>query len=204
MKTETKKRTKTVRKSPSKRTPLSAKNAGGTDLLKIAARLGMKVAAAELTATWREKALAALSSRDRIEGMIRAAQILRDAGALDIESANFIIAFESEQIAQDRIQSDAELAGISAAIEKKRRDAGIAEDDDWPDEEMPDDVTGLYAAWDRRADGIKAAVLREFGEEEMAAALLADYDAFYEKYWEPGRLAQFGPLPERRGTTGSS
>ena len=54
---------------------------------------------------------------------------------------------------------------------------------------------------DWRLRQVEADVLREFGENEMADALLADEDAFNAKYREPGRLAHFGPLPGR-GTPG--
>jgi len=173
-------------------------------LVNIAARVGKLADEAEPTPSWRDKVKAALTgTADRREGMIRAGQAMRDAGK-DIDFANLTICIGAENIAEDRIKTDAGLARISAAIKKKEKKYGLKEDEYWPPGEAPDDVETLQAAFNKRCRQIMADVLREFGEDEMAAALLADEDAFDAKYREPGRLAHFGPHPKRRGNTGSS
>jgi len=182
MKTETKKRAKAVRKSPAKRTPLSAKSAGGTDLLKIATRIGKLADEAEPTMSWRDKVKSILAGPlGEDEGIIRAAQIMREAGAIDGEESCFFIVFGSEIIADRRIMADAELNRISAEIRKKEKKYGLKEDEYWPAGEAPDDVETLRAAFDKRRGHILADVLREFGEDEMVDLYLRNEKEFYRR-----------------------
>lgn len=97
---------------------------------------------------------------------------MRDAG-IDIDFANFSICLGAEGIAEER---------RSAKID---RDIKAAQEG----RQMKDDGR------DWRHCQVEAAVLREFGENEMADALLADEAAFNAKYREHGRLAHFGPIP---------
>ncbi len=163
-------------------------------LLGIAARIMKLSAAAEPNESWREKVKRALSGcPSRTEGMLRAGQAMRDAG-VDVDFAHFSICFGVEGIADKRITADAELARISAAIKKREKEEGLAEGEFWPRGAGPKDVRALHAAYEKRCRQITADVLREYGENEMADALLADEAAFDAKYREPGRLAHCGPL----------
>ena len=96
---------------------------------------------------------------------------------------------------------DGTLLQLSAAIDAKHREYGAKEDETWAEGEAPDDVEELNNKWERRTREIEAEVLREFGEDEMADALLADHDAFLKAYWEPGRADLCGPL-DRGGAPG--
>lgn len=171
------------------------------DLLTIAARLGKRAKETAAAATWQDKVLTILkTSEDRPEGILRAGQAMRDAD-IDVDFANMTICIGVEDIAADREQADAERIRISRAIDAANKAHGLGPDEYWPRGEAPDDVEALNAAHDERCRQIRAGVFREFGENEMADALLADEDAFDAKYREPGRLAHFGPIP-RRGIPG--
>jgi hypothetical protein len=166
-------------KKPNKKTAASLAAKKPTDesgkLLGIAARIMRLSADVEPAASWRDRVKRALSgSRNRYEGIIRAGQAMRDAGA-DVDFANFSICLGAEGIAEER---------RTAKMNRDREAAkhGRALDEDGPD-------------W--RSRQVEADVLREFGENEMADALLADEDTFIAKYREPGRLAHFGPLPTK-------
>jgi len=164
-------------------------------LLGIAARIMKLSADAEPEGSWREKVKRTLSGcENQDEGMIRAGQAMRDA-AIDVDFANMTICCGAEDIAADRVKTDAELAKISRTIDAAEKAHGLGKDEYWPQGEAPDDVETLRAAYTKRSRQIEADVLREFGENEMADALLADEDAFNAKYREPGRAAHFGPLP---------
>lgn len=191
-------------KKQNKKTAMTPADEGG-QLLGIAARIMNLSAAAEPVSSWRDKVNRALTgSPTREEGLIRAGQAMK-AASVDVDLANIAICMGIEGIAKNRIQTDAELARISAAIDQKENEYGLKKDEYWPRDEAPDDVEELRARWERRAVEINADVLREFGEVEMAEALLANEDAFNAKYREPGRLAHFGPLPpefDQRGPGG--
>ncbi len=165
-------------------------------LLGIAARIMTLSAAAEPAPSWREKVKRSMTGveDDRV-GILRAGQAMRDAG-VDLAFAYMSICMGAEDIAADREKTDAELARISAAIRKREKESGLKEGEFWPRGKGPDDVKALNVAFEKRCRQIEADVLREYGEDEMADALLADEDAFDAKYREPGRLAHFGPLPE--------
>jgi len=165
-------------------------------LLGIAARIMKLSAAAEPSESWREKVKRALSGcPNRSEGMIRAGQAMRDAG-VDVDFAHMTICMGVEHIAEARIQTDAERVRISRAIDAANKAHGLGPDEYWPRGKAPAEVKALNTAHDKRCLQMKADVFREYGENEMADALLADEDAFDAKYREPGRLAHFGPLPE--------
>ncbi len=143
-------------------------------LLGIAARIMRLSADAEPADSWRDRVRRALSgSRNRHEGIIRAGQAMRDAG-VDLGFALFSICLGAEGIAEARrsakMERDIKAVNQSQRLEEDGRD------------------------W--RLRQVEADVLREFGENEMADALLTNEDAFLAKYREPGRLAHFGPLPE--------
>lgn len=165
-------------------------------LLGIAARIMRLSADAEPNESWRVKAKRSWAGvEDTSVGILRAGQIMRDAD-IDVDFALFSICMGAEGIAADREKTDAGLARISRAIDAANKTHGLKEGEYWPRGEAPDDVEELNVAFERRVREIEAAVLREYGENEMADALLADEDAFNAKYREPGRLAHFGPLPE--------
>jgi len=185
---------KTKRTGPS--APSMTKRMVGADgLLKIAARLKDQVQKADTGPGWRERTLAALADPDRKEGIIRSVQIQRDAGVMDADEAVFMLSMFAGQIAEDRYDTDAELKRINQAVDVANKAHGLPEDCVWNEDEVPDELQKLYAAWDRRADGILADVLREHGEAVLADLLLSDHAAFHARV-EPGRAKMFGQLPK--------
>mgnify|MGYP000924584136 FL=1 len=170
------------------------KSSSAGDLLTIAARLGKAAEKAALAAGGRDMAKAILARQeDRPDNIVRAAQFMK-AADVDVQGNNFAIAWGCYLIAHDRMETDPDLARISAAAKKKEKEYGLKEGEYWPRGEAPDDVEELNNKWERRTREIEAEVLREFGEDEMADALLADHDAFLKAYWEPGRADLCGPL----------
>lgn len=149
-------------------------------MLGIAARIRKLADEADPTRlSWRDQVKAALTvCADLDEGMIRAGQAMRDAG-VDVDFANMTICMGAENIAERR-RGDKVNRDLQDAAKGQLTDDGL----DW------------------RLSQVEAAVLREFGEGEMADALLASEAAFNAKYREPGRLAHFGPIP-KPGDTGS-
>jgi len=191
--------TKTKKKATTsaKRKPTAAEN-----LLAVAAELGKRANRAAAEATWRDQVRHIHSAYEDSEGILRVGQAMRDAGE-DPALAYLSICIGTEDIAWNRLDSDAEIARICDAIRKKEAAYGLKEDEYWPQNEAPADVEKLRAAFSKRCRQIEADVLREFGEDEMAAELLADEGAFNAKYREPGQRTEFGPLP-RRGIPGQA
>jgi hypothetical protein len=183
MKTETKKTTKTVRKSPSKRTPLSAKTAGGADLLKIAAKIREQLNTADAGPSRTERAMMAIDHE--VQGNMTAgdyiiiAQYIRDQGRAG--ENQFFAAVTS--FAEDIALEDAELNRLYNASQAKHKEAGYGdgEDETWPADKRPADVQKIFDAWWDRFDQLRIAILRQYGEDQMADLLLNDPDAFQDR-----------------------
>jgi len=80
--------------------------------------------------------------------------------------------------AEKQARADSEFERLSRAIDMKRSAAGLAEDDDWPGDEIPKDVEKLYKEFADRFLQLKIAILRHHEEYEMADLLLNDPDAY--------------------------
>ncbi len=185
---------KTGAKTAARKTIMKPADESGK-LVGIAAKIMKLSAAAEPAPSWKDKVNAArVVCEDTSEAVLRAGQAMRDAGR-NVDFANMSICMGAEDIAADREKTDAGLAKISRATAKKKKGYGLKDDEYWPLNEAPDDVKALLAAFTERCRRIEADVLREFGENDMADALLADEAAFNAKYREPGRLAHFGNFP---------
>lgn len=114
----------------------------------------------------------------RWQNIIEMAQQLRADGRADKDIAYSLIAQGCIAIGEKRFESDAVLAGISADIRKLEKKHGLKHDEIWLKGEAPDDVERLRAKWEQRADQIIADIFREYGEDLMADAFLADPEAF--------------------------
>lgn len=122
-----------------------------------------------------------LSDHDRWENMIDLARSVRDMGTADEDEAFFYMTIALDSLAEERIQTDAELVRLSNAIDAKYKEYGAAEDDYWPDGEAPEDMEELRTAYDERSRQIDAAVMREHGEAGMADLYLTDEKEFFRR-----------------------
>jgi hypothetical protein len=85
-------------------------------LLGIAAKLKEQVGKADAVSSWRARVLAELARSDHNVGLLRAAQIQRDAGVEDPDIIYYQIATSAESIAFGRHRTDTELNRIVQAI----------------------------------------------------------------------------------------
>jgi hypothetical protein len=196
--------TKTKRTAPS----LAKRQVGARELLEIAAELADQVLRADHSssadlASWRERSLAALDDPDQNEGIIRACQIQRDAGALEADEAFFYINYFINGIAEDIYCTDAQLNRIGQAVEAAEKAHGLKDNEYWRKGEAPDDVENLQAAWNGRADAIIADFFRKHGEADMANLLLGDRASFMDRIKNGRRqMASKGTNPWRSRVPG--
>ena len=133
---------------------------------------------------------------------IRHDQIRRDYfPEYDRDIAIWGILMAVDSINDQRCKADQDLLPIRAAITAAEKAAGIEREclrhrirtlDG-----LPAEVKALYAANRRRETTLKAAVLREYGENDLAELLLNDPDAYDAKF-ELGFVKVFGPNPSRK------
>lgn len=142
----------------------------------------------------RALAIAALANNRADGGCLELAKALRQTGEADQAVVFFLISRSVECAFSERIEKDPELMKINRQIDHRRQADGLNEDEFWPAGEAPDDIEELQAAWDGRMYEMKIAILREWGEVEMADLLSCDRDAFARRE-EEGRKKFFGPLP---------
>lgn len=168
---------------------------GAASLVKIAAIIRDRINKADAGPTWRERSIAALASTDRLDGIIRSAQIQRDAGVMAADEAVFVIIAMADQLTSEAMGADAELKRISKAIAAAEKKHGLKDDEYWPAGEAPKDVEKLRKAWDRRHKELNATVLRRYGENDLADKLKTDKAALWDQVGK-GRARIFGPLPD--------
>lgn len=193
---------KTPRPAAKKRTKKKS-HAGKSPLLAIAAKIRGQVARADVGPSWREMMMASMVRDDHNTFTIKAAKLQRDNGAMSRENANAMIADIAFQIVYDRYNNtDSELVRINRAERAAEKKHGLKAEEGyyWPIGQAPDDVEKLRAARDRRVNILTANVLKEYGEDELAVALLADADAFYKTVFHIDRKK---PWRKPGGDTGS-
>ena len=130
---------------------------------------------------------------------IRHDQIRRDYfPEYDRDIAIWGILMAVDSITDQRCKADQDLLPIRAAIAAAEKAAGI-ERERLPHrirtlDGLPAEVKAFYDANRRRETTLKAAVLREYGENDLAELLLNDPDA-YDAKLELGFVKIFGPNP---------
>ncbi len=159
------------------------------------------------TPLWEEKisAIPPFSGKENEKSdskQIRHDQIRRDYfPEYDRDIAIWGILMAVDSINDQRCKADQDLLPIRAAITAAEKAAGIEREclrhrirtlDG-----LPAEVKALYAANRRRETTLKAAVLREYGENDLAELLLNDPDAYDAKF-ELGFVKVFGPNPSRK------
>ena len=176
---------KLARKAPAGRRDIKrmAVDAGGMDFLKIAAKVRGQLDIADAGPSKKERALTTAVNLAAGEptgaDSILMVQFIREQGRGKIgEDECFAgIAGFAESIAWE----DHEINRLSKAIDEKHKEAGLAEDETWPDGEGPEDVETLRAAWDSRFLQLRVAILRRHGEDGMADLLMTDPAAFQDR-----------------------
>lgn len=166
---------KTAQKTVMAKRPAPRKHLmGAVGLLEIANLLRVQIRRAENLATWREKIMPLLGpeERGRPSSLLRAVQVLRDADVMYADRAFFCICCFVLQLAED----DPAIKDLSAKMKAIQQREGLAEDRVLAlnDPETPED----YKEMNRRQDEIIAAILKQYGEDEIAGLLLNDHDAF--------------------------
>lgn len=171
---------KTKAKAPAKRQ--AVKDVGSAlELLKMANKVDLQLYAAK-GGSLNRKTRALIAIEKIIGGArpleeINAIQAARHGGMITDDQAFAFIAIA----AQNQALADKEIERLSRAIDAKRAAAGLGEDDDWPGDEIPEDVGSLHNEWTGRFLQLKVAILRHHEENEMADLLLHDPDAYQDR-----------------------
>lgn len=173
----------TVKTAGRRKIKRMAAEAGGMDLLKVAAKVRGQLDIADAGPSKKERALTAIGHlEDKAptwSDSILMVQFVMETGRGEYgEDEGFAaIASFAEEIAWE----DQEINRLSKAIDDKHKEAGMTEDETWPDGEGPEDVEALRAAWDSRFLQLRVAILRRHDENEMADLLMNDPDAFQDR-----------------------
>ncbi len=135
--------------------------------------------------------------RDGSKGVewVRAAQALRDLGALEDDEFVYLVMIFTEEIIGGRVFTDPALTTLMEQIEEIERQHGLSEDETWLAGEGPAEWESLQREWDQEFDRQWAELLRELGEPELAQSMLLHRSALEERE-ERGRRFFFGPIDE--------
>lgn len=128
------------------------------------------------------------SDRDKrieAEAYIELAKENRSSGEWDEDEAFSCLAFFIVNvIAEQRQDTDEELARISMEMRKKEKEHGLKDEDEyWPRGEGPDDIEELRGAYDYRVREIEMEAMREYGEDEMADLYWNNYPEFNRRHY---------------------
>lgn len=123
----------------------------------------------------------------------------RDAEVISPEMAFFYIAWTTDPDVEERInasRTEGELAEIISAMGSIERTHGLGAEQSWKVNEGPPEWQQLNRRYNQVSDAIRAEVLREYGEENMAR-LLESEPITYRRIFETGRAEWL------RGTLGT-
>ena len=121
-------------------------------------------------------------------------QRARDAGVISAEVAWFLIYKLAESAMLHVIGIDPEIMSLGERIDAIERAYGLEEDDSFYVDEGPPEWQEATRQWEAAFDARFAAILRRFGEEEMASDVREAGD---DARFETGRMAVIGiPLDD--------
>lgn len=126
---------------------------------------------------------------------IAAARTLAATAVITENASLYLIEIFLETITFHAAATDAELVRIEGEMERIKREHGLTEDEDWYVDEGPEEWQALAAAWDRRDDAIRVAMLRTLGHDEVAELLERDPVGFQERS-SAGHQEFWGPRGE--------
>ena len=154
-------------------------------LLNIAGKLKTLAGKIDTAPTWKEYFMAAVAKDYQEEDLLRAfhKQLTENHAFNDADHTRVIMAELAEEISVKRQDNDAEINRIQKDIDAAMIRHGKKPGEDWPeDQDSPEDLSALWDAGRHRANELMAAVLREYGEGDMADKLLTGPSAFWDWY----------------------
>ena len=141
----------------------------------------------------------AATDKERRVAILRAFRAFRAAALPNQDDAFYMIASCAERWAGFRLDTDPELTRLRTAMDAIKQREGLEDGQGFPmdDRETPQDWTALRRQWDRRFDEIRAAILREYGEGDIADLLLTNRRAYTRRY-NAGQQKTIGRAAEKR------
>jgi len=122
---------------------------------------------------------------------IAAARTLAARGDISADAAYYFFEIFLECITANGARNDPEMLRLYDEIDKVKRAHGLTEDEDWLIADAPAEWLVLNAAWDRRDAELRAATLREVGQDDLADLLERDPDEFGRRV-DAGHLDYWG------------
>ncbi|HEY9227248.1 MAG TPA: hypothetical protein VIP11_11405, partial [Gemmatimonadaceae bacterium] len=103
--------------------------------------------------------------------------------------------YMAEKLTECLLFSDPELVRIGDAMEEIERAHGLREGEYWRIDEAPEEWRALDSEWNRRADTLVDATLREFGHGDVADLRARDRDE-YDARCDRGQIDVWGDEEE--------
>jgi hypothetical protein len=184
-------------------------------LLKIADRLEKLHQRIYNRLNWRQKTFTLSQARkkgtNKPNDLLKIVQAQRDAGVLDENIAFYMIAVSAEQLAEETIEADPKLDDLHAKMVVIRKREGLGEDDyfELSDPKTPRDWLALNSEYDGRLNQIHAAVLKSYGEDEIADLITNNEPEYHRRFFaglrlqnanDPERLAEINRMEEKIGS----
>ena len=111
---------------------------------------------------------------------IRVVQRLRDDGAISAAVARFLIFHFVDMTPSALMETDPQLADITARIDAIRREHGLADDEDWYVDEGPPEWQALQQQWNDRTDALMSEIFQRHGEHELVSITDPSGDPLFE------------------------
>ena len=129
---------------------------------------------------------------------IDAARTLSERLITSDDTFYYFVELFTECVIEAAMSSDAELTRLHAEMAAIERAHGLREDQYWRTNEAPDEWRALSEEWERHAERIVGAFLREHGHADVAA-LRAESSAEYERRADKGYTDLWGDSEEDDG-----
>ena len=164
-----------------------------TDLLNIVDHLRVQTRKAESLTIWHNKFIVPLEQgRHDPLSILKAAQVKRDVGVMDNDKALSCIYLMAEWLAEDVAPNDPKLKEISARICSIEKRNGLVGGEFWlnGDPDAPEKWREWTKKWNHRHKEIIAAIMKQWGEYEIADLFLNNKKEFHRRF-ENGRRHVF-------------
>jgi hypothetical protein len=151
-----------------------------------------EVVKASPAAAWHEAWLA-LGPGSTEGERLRVYQAVRDAGVLPDEAGLYLVAWQADAIAGERVET--ELHALDEQLREIEAAHGGDGEGDWADGKAPSEFDEQLDRQQTAWDDLFARTLREYGEDEIAEQFERDREGF-ERLHEEGRRFFHGPAEE--------